>query len=109
MTYEFYKILHIAGLCALFLGLGGMLAGQRKSFGMLHGLGLVLMLVSGFGMQAKASLKFDGWVIAMIGAWVVLAVMPVVAKRQVLPTPVVALLSLALGAATGWLAFYKPF
>ncbi|MGE0144041.1 MAG: hypothetical protein AB7I19_09400 [Planctomycetota bacterium] len=109
MSYEFYRVLHIAGLAALFLGLGGMLAGQRKSFGMLHGLGLVLLLVSGFGAQAKASLGFPGWMIAMIGIWVVLAVMPVVAKRQVLPTPLVVLASLALGVATGWLAFYKPF
>ena len=52
MSYDFYKILHMVGIAALSLGLGGMFAnsGNRKPFAILQGIGLLLMLVSGFGL-----------------------------------------------------------
>ena len=109
MSYETYKLLHVIGLIALFLGLGGILAGGRKSFLALHGLGLLIMLVAGFGMQAKGSLGFPGWMIAKLGVWVLIAVTPVAMKRGMLPAGLAVLLMFALGGAAAWLALTKPF
>jgi len=109
MPYETYKLLHLVGLVTLFLGLGGILAHGGKSFSLLHGVGLVLLLVAGFGMQAKGNLGFPGWMIAKIGIWVVIAVIPVFVKRKALPLTVAALAVIALAGTSAWLAIAKPF
>jgi hypothetical protein len=70
MSYEVYRILHIAGLSMLALGLGGILLapggaeGKASRLGVfLHGLGLLVMLVAGFGMMAKLAIAWPwpGW------------------------------------------------
>ncbi len=109
MSYDFYRVLHLVGLAAVFLGLGGILAGGRKTFSMLHGIGLLILIVSGFGMQAKGSLEFQGWLISMIAVWVVLGVVPVAIKKKVLPAPVAAIVALALVGAAAWLGIKRPF
>ncbi|MFO1055219.1 MAG: hypothetical protein U1F36_23620 [Planctomycetota bacterium] len=109
MSYDFYRVLHLVGLAAVFLGLGGIFAGGRKTFSMLNGVGLLLMLVSGFGMQAKASLEFKGWLISMIGIWVLISLVPVATKRKILPAPIAALVALALVGTAAWLGLTRPF
>lgn len=108
MTLETYRILHVVGLCILFLGLGAMFAGGRKSAMMVNGLGLLVVLVSGFGMQAKGQYGFPAWVIAMIGTWVVMAVLPVLAKRKVLPNAIAGLAALGLVAFAAWIGLSNP-
>jgi hypothetical protein len=55
MDYNFYKIAHLIGISLLAIGVGGMLAGgeKRKTFVMVQGIGLLVMLVTGFGLLAK--------------------------------------------------------
>jgi hypothetical protein len=121
MDYNTYKILHILGLVLLMLGLGAILgagreAAKARSFGgMLHGIGLLVMLVAGFGMMAKPQSGIGGvsswpmWLIAKMGIWVVIAILPVLVKRQVLPSAIGWLLAAALAATAAWLALTKPF
>ena len=56
MSYEFYKILHLISLIALFLSLGMLIVGPKplkKLIMSLHGLALLFLFVSGFGLIAK--------------------------------------------------------
>ncbi|MDE0151355.1 MAG: hypothetical protein OXK80_02505 [Bdellovibrionales bacterium] len=56
MSYEFYKILHLISLIALFLSLGMLIIGPKpfkKIIMSLHGTALLLLFVSGFGLIAK--------------------------------------------------------
>lgn len=116
MSLEFYKILHLAGLMALFLGLGGVLALQgngnqpsRKLVAIFHGIGLLLLLVGGFGMIAKLQIGFPVWTIVKLIIWVLLGGMLVLGKRRVFSPGVVWILAIALGITAAWFGLRKPF
>jgi hypothetical protein len=122
VSLEFYKVLHIVGLVAVWMALGGATlhaanGGNRasnKARGLVagtHGIGLLLMLVGGFGMLAKLQLMgaMPGWVVAKLVLWLLVGGalvlpmrMPALARPLWFALPVVA----GLGA---WLALYKPF
>ena len=59
-----YKSIHFVGLVILFVGIGSLISADPKktaSFrlpAMIHGIELLLILVSGFGLQAKLKLGF---------------------------------------------------
>lgn len=115
MSPELYRILHVVGVLFLFCGLGGIFAtaGKEKKpaglFLALHGIGLLAMLVAGIGFAHKSGLGWPNWVIAKIGCWLLLAVLPTLLRRGVLPRAMAVLLALAIGGAAVWLAQMKPF
>lgn len=112
MTPEHYRLIHVVGVLVLFCGLGGILAaGKDKPSAMflaLHGLGLVAMIVAGIGRAHKLSFGWPNWMIAKIGCWVLLAVLPVLLKKGC-PRLLAVLLVFGLGGAAVWLAQTKPF
>ena len=118
MPYETYKLLHVAGLLLLFLGMGGQLLGSgseseraSRSTTILHAVGLLAMLVGGFGMMARLGVQWPWphWLIAKLGVWLVIGGLPVAVRRQVLPHGVAWLVAALLGALAAWLAISKPF
>lgn len=121
MSYEFYKILHLVGLMCLFIGLAavlilaftGQLGNKRgKVIGFaMHGLGLFLILFSGFGMAAKLQLfaNLPGWIYGKIGVWVLLALAVSLLKRKPQWAFFNLVLIVALGATAASLALLKPF
>lgn len=117
MPFAIYKLLHVTGLLLLFLGMGGMLLGARtpgerapKSTAVLHGVGLFVMLVGGFGMMARLGIHWPwpGWLIAKLGVWIAIGVLPVLVRREVLRHGPAWLVAAVLGALAAWLAIYKP-
>jgi hypothetical protein len=102
-----YKLLHFFGIVCLMLGLGGTLAGEQKCSiriaMVFHGFGALLLLVSGFGLQAKLSHAFAGWLIAKIVIWFALAGFVVVAKRKLLPAGAGWLIVAILASVAAWL------
>jgi hypothetical protein len=104
MSFAIYKIVHFAGVITLFLGFGLMIASAsgakfsgnlqtRKSM-ILHGIGLALILLGGFGMAAKAkfvagaqlgdqvaSQGFPLWFWAKFAIWLVLGGLAAAIKR----------------------------
>jgi len=94
MSYEFYKILHLTGLILLFSGLvslltlkatGAAVEGSAKKFSfMAHGLGLFLVLLSGFGLLARLGLVRDmpNWIYAKIVIWLYFGAALVLIKRK---------------------------
>ena len=84
MSYEFYKILHFAGMFAVFIALSSMIAGaqmakgkdfaNRKLLSAVHGVGMLVTLVAGFGLLAKLGLftQFPTWAIGKLVVWFIL-------------------------------------
>lgn len=121
MSYQFYKVLHLLGMFLLFFGFGGLLVsayGKAKLekparlMGFItHGLGLFLILLSGFGMSARLGLVagLPAWVQAKIGIWVLLGVSISLVKRKGYIGWPVAILLWGLGSSAAIIAINKPF
>jgi len=110
MDYTTYKIIHLTGIAALAIGVGGMMAGgnQRKLFSIVQGIALLVMLVSGFGLLAKLKLGFPHFAIAKTVLWVVIGAMPVVLRKLRVPAIAGITISLVLVGIMAWLGVVKP-
>ena len=56
-----YKLIHYLGIFFLLSGLGGLIFAEREHLKLAvisHGIGLLLIVLGGFGMQAKMHLGF---------------------------------------------------
>jgi hypothetical protein len=113
MTPELYRVLHVLGALALFLGLGGALSHEPgkapKIFVGLHGLGLLALIVAGIGVAHRTNLGWPNWLIAKMGVWVLLGALPMLVRRAIINRFLGLLLALGLGGAAAWLAITKPF
>ncbi len=121
MPYEVYKMIHLTGIFLLISGLmmafaitssGHILAGRIKTFSFAtHGIGLVLILVSGFGLLARLGLarEMPMWAYVKFAIWGIFAIYISVLKRKgQLGWPLyVAMLGVFMFAS--WLAIFKPF
>lgn len=120
MPFDFYKVMHFFGLVMVFTALGGQIVVAlnggdskqqpgRKWIAIFHGLGLVLVLVAGFGMIAKLGIGFPGWVLAKIAIWVTLGSIGAVVARKRNLAGMIWIFVITLGLAASYLARYKPF
>ena len=121
ISYETYKIIHLIAIVLLFSGLvglltiqmsGGALVGRVRSMVFAsHGIGFLLLLVSGFGLAARLGLfsSLPGWVFAKIGVWLVLGGAIAVVKRKGMIGLPLFLILIGLFAATAIIAITKPF
>lgn len=114
MSYQFYKILHVTSIIALFTSLAAaafVSADKRKVWVSLHGISTLLVLVAGFGLLAKGGFMqagFPGWAYIKIAIWVALGGMPALLKRKndlALPLLLVSIILAGIGSYT---AVYKP-
>ncbi|MDZ4401462.1 hypothetical protein [Prosthecobacter sp.] len=118
MSLQTYHFLHLIGLILVFIGFGGLLSSEGAKRAMKwHGIGLIISLVSGFGMLAKMSkglpegapsLYTQHWVLVKFALWLVLGFLPVLAKRRVLAAPLVVLIAAVIGAVLGYIGYFKP-
>ena len=122
MSLLAYKVLHILGLSFVLIALGGAIthvanggtkASNRVSglIGAVQGVGLVILLVAGFGMLAKLGImgSMPGWVWAKIVLWLVFgAALAIPNRKPELAKPLFFLLPVLAGVGA-WLAIYKPF
>lgn len=118
MEYVPYiKVLHILGAFCLFAGFGGLFGiGENRTHinravAGLHGLGLLLMFLTGFAMQGmnKAIEGFPMWLIVKMVLWVVMVLLFVMIKRDKLPVFVGVVISILLGGLAAYLCLFKPF
>ena len=94
MSYEIYKIIHLLGLTMVVLSLGGIIVHAinggtkstnafRKGAVITHGVGLLLLLVAGFGMLARLGIhSFPGWVVGKLVIWLTLGAFVGLAYKQ---------------------------
>lgn len=122
MSYEFYKILHLISMSLLFIGLTGvatlrwavgveMPASLRKTFMIFHGVALLVILVTGFGLAARLNYfaALPGWIYGKLAIWLFFGGAIALAKRKGhVGWPLLILFSGVFGLAA-WLAVTKPF
>lgn len=119
MSHELYRVLHILGLLMLFGGLTGLWgvyvsgAPPRKSLrlglAVTHGVGMTLLLLSGFAMAGQLGLMSDlpAWVWIKLGIWLVLGGSMILAKRKADLGISLVVFWIVLGTSAAFLAIYK--
>lgn len=120
MSYSAYKLIHVIGIIFLFTTAGGvaLFAANggtkesnvaRKAVAAIHGLTLVVLLISGFGLVARLGTGFQGWVWAKFALWFVIGSFALLPLRK----PELGLRFFyfvpLLGAVAAFLALFKPF
>lgn len=121
ISYPVYKLVHYLGLFMVVTALtGGAFAaaqGQyldhpwRKKAAMVHGIGLFLVLLGGFGMLARLGMTsgLPGWIHFKLAVWAGLAALMIVVKRIPRAAAIAWGATLALAWLAGYVALYKPF
>ena len=94
MPLEAYKVIHLVGVFLILLPLGGICLHManggtreypnRKFAAILHGIGLLIAIVGGFGMLARLGMmqSLPAWVIAKLVIWLILGGVPALIYRQ---------------------------
>ena len=123
MSYTFYKWLHITSILAVSFSLGGfwlIASGAitdadrqrslRKGVSALHGIGLVVALVAGFGLLARLGMmkSMPVWVYGKLGIWLLIGALPAFLRRKPQLRKLFIIASLLLFATAAYLAIYKP-
>jgi hypothetical protein len=122
MSLVTYKIIHILGLLLLFQSLGASIFSRlsnpegteghsNRMLMAMHGIGLFLMLLGGFGMLARLEIgfPFPVWTWMKIVVWLLLGAAPVLVKRRPERARIWWSLIFILGAFAAFLGLYKPF
>lgn len=121
MSYQLFKVLHLLGIFLLFAAVGGaaLRAAARpggvpkdsaaRLAGITHGVALLILLVTGFGILGVLGLGLPGWAWAKAAIWLVMGALPMLIRRAPRLAPLIWWLLPALGLIAAWLAVYKPF
>lgn len=117
MPYQVYLIMHFTGVLLVFLAFGSMIARSalqpdnvswRKFGGIASGVGLVFLLVGGFGLLAKFNYGVPGWAIIKFVIWLALGAMTAFINKKPQCAKSLWYVALALGIAAVVTVTYKP-
>lgn len=120
-AYSLYKVIHLFGMLLIFTSLGGLAAHaasggtresnvSRRQLGIAHGLGLVLMLMAGFGLLANTGTSMaSGWVWGKMIIWLALGAASALPYRSPAMARSLLVILPLLGALAAYLAIFKPF
>lgn len=107
-----FKLIHLVGVMCIFLSLGLAIADTqgrwKKATGMIHGIALVLMLITGFGMLQKPPMD-QFWWMAKIVIWLGFGASLTLARKKFLPPIGVGAGIIVLGLIAAYLGVMKPF
>jgi hypothetical protein len=121
MSYLTYKFLHLSGILVVLMSLGGLVAGRlaagsedfpwRRHLTALHGIGLVVALVAGFGLLVRLQVPWPWphWVLLKMVIWLWVGAVPVMARRMPARASIWWWSALAAALLAAFLAGYKPF
>jgi len=123
MSYSFYIVLHVTGFVFAFTALGGTAVANaagldrdanpaRKVLAITHGVGMLFVLVAGFGLMARIGVMHGSmwpvWLLGKFAVWLVVGAAPILLNRvQGVGVPALLLLPL-LATGSAWLAKAKP-
>ena len=119
MSYEVFKILHITGVIMVFVAVGAALMKARlndasapafkKEIGITHGAGLLLVLISGFGILIKLGLAIKGWVVVKFVIWLFFGGVTVIAALKRESAKSLWFICIVVGMIAAYMAILKPF
>lgn len=121
MSYEFYKTLHFFSLILTFGALFSILAirflGEEskkvltKRMSMVHGVGLILVLVSGFGLAARLGYfaQLPTWIYVKLLIWLTAGGIIALINRKKLSYLILFITLVVLPVLGSLLAVNKPF
>jgi len=119
MNPNIYQVLHIVGIAMLFMGYGALLARSmaapgnvsvRKLGSITSGIGLVLILVAGFGLISKLGYSFTApWLIVKMLIWLLLGGLIVLINRKPQLAVLLWWLLIALGAVASAMVYIVRF
>ncbi|MCP4205022.1 MAG: hypothetical protein GY769_24200 [bacterium] len=120
MPYTVYKLIHLSAILFLFTTAGGVAlyvanGGTRENnvanrwVSAIHGLTLVLILISGFGLVARIGTGFELWVWAKFALWFILGSLALLPLRRPNLGYLFFFLIPLLGGLAASLAIFKPF
>ncbi len=118
ISYSAYKVAHLAGVLLVMLSLGSLFvsnalgkegAAWRAYSAALNGIGMILVLVAGFGLMARLGVGFEGWLLLKILIWMALGAMIFISNRKPESGKVLFWVAFALAALSAYFAHYKPF
>jgi hypothetical protein len=105
-----YKLIHFIGIFTLMLSLGSIFTKYNKCAVIGHGVGLVLIIIGGLGLQARMGIDlFSGWLVAKIVIWLIFGASIALAKRDVLKGSTAWIAMIGLGSVAAYLGLMKPF
>ena len=120
ISYQIYKLIHFFGIFSTLVALAaiclhvirnGTQADNplRKQLAALHGGGLFLALLGGFGMLARIGISpASGWVIAKLVIWFILGASLALVYRRTTSARTVLFLLPVLAVLAAYFALYKP-
>ncbi len=128
MSHAFYNLLHILGLILIIqsvasavyfrlYGAGSATGGSpvvnpaRKMLSILHGTGMLFILVSGFGMLARLGMT-DGlpnWIYGKLVIWLIFGASIALVNKGKGSPMLWWILIIVLGGAAAWMGINKPF
>ncbi len=119
MSASAYKLLHFLGIFMTLLALGGIFVNSslpadqqgrwRRLAGLTHGIGLVIVLVAGFGLLARLELGFELWVSLKLLIWLAFGALIVAARKHPGQGVLLWWTAVLLAVAAAYLGHYQPF
>ncbi|NBB78434.1 MAG: hypothetical protein GVY36_03175 [Verrucomicrobia bacterium] len=119
MNPNIYQVLHIVGILMVFLGYGALLARSmaapdnvsvRKLGSITSGIGLLLILIAGFGLISKLGHSFAApWLIVKMLIWLALGGLIVLINRKPQYAAFLWWLLIALGAIAAIMVYIVRF
>jgi hypothetical protein len=116
---NFYQVLHIVGISMVFLGYGALLARSmaapanvsvRKLGSITSGIGLLLILVAGFGLISKLGHSFtETWILVKFVIWLLLGGLIVLINRKPQLAMLLWCLLIALSATAAFMVYVVRF
>jgi len=121
ISFAVYKNIHLIGIFMVLMALGGLLLHRinggtqrhawRRPVALTHGIGMLLVLLGGFGMLARIGLSWPwpGWVTVKVIIWIVLGgLVAVIFRAPTLAKPLW-WMTIVLAGLAAYVAGYKPF
>ena len=119
MYPNFYQVLHIIGISMVFLGYGALLARSmaapdnvsvRKLGSITSGIGLLLILVAGFGLVAQLGYNYtETWILVKFVIWLLLGGLIVLINRKPQLAMLLWCLLIALSATAAIMVYVVRF
>jgi hypothetical protein len=116
-----YKNMHLLGVFMVLVALGGVLLHHilggardhswRKPVAITHGIGLLLVLLGGFGMLARLGIHWPwpGWILVKLVIWVIFGALSALVARSATLAQPLWWVTIILAGLAAYLALYKPF